>query len=733
MQRKDDLQITGMSCASCSAFVEKKLGQLAGMQSVNVNLAAQRASVVYDDQKLSIEQMIEAVEKAGYGAVYHAEDAAFEQEKDASYRKTFWQFVIAAVLTAPMILGMILSFCGMNNAFTAFLHNRWTQLVLATPVQIVIGARFYRSAFHALRNKHANMDVLVALGTTAAYLLSLYNGFFSPMAAHVGHGGMPPIYFESSATILTLILLGKLLEAKAKGRTSAAIKKLIGLQPKTARVIRDGETVDLPVDAVQVGDVVLIRPGERIPADGVILSGNSTVDESMLTGESIPVDKQPADKVTGGTVNQKGALEVEVKQVGKDAALAKIIQMVEDAQGQKAPIQKVADRASAVFVPAIVVIALVTFFGWLIFGAAVEQAILNAVSVLVIACPCALGLATPAAIMVGTGKGAENGILIKGGEALQRAGQLQTVILDKTGTITVGKPSVTDVIGKTMTAEEALALAGSLEKHSEHPLGEAIYQFAQNQGRSFVDMQNFVSKTGLGVAAQYDEKEVLLGNVRLIQQAGISLHAVEDELVELEADGKTVVLLCMDNEIAAIIALADTVKPNARESIQTLHKMGIRTVMLTGDNQRTAEAIGRQVGIDEVCAQVLPNEKAQKVQQRMQAGEVTAMVGDGINDAPALAAADVGIAIGTGTDVAIEVASITLMRGDLSLLAASIRLSRQTMRKIKQNLFWAFIYNAIGVPFAAFGFLTPVLAGAAMAFSSVSVLLNALRLKRVPL
>lgn len=733
MQRKDDLQITGMSCASCSAFVEKKLGQLAGMQSVNVNLAAQRASVIYDDEKLSIEEMIETVEKAGYGAVYEAENASFEQAEDASYRKTFWQFVIAALLTAPMILGMILSFCGMNNAFTAFLHNRWTQLILATPVQIVIGARFYRSAFHALRNKHANMDVLVALGTTAAYLLSLYNGFFSPMAVHVDHAGMPPIYFESSATILTLILLGKLLEAKAKGRTSAAIKKLIGLQPKTARVIRNGETVDLPVDAVKVGDVVLIRPGERIPADGVILSGNSTVDESMITGESIPVDKQATDRVTGGTVNQKGALEVEVEQIGKDAALAKIIQMVEEAQGQKAPIQRVADKASAVFVPAIVLIALVTFCGWLIAGAAFEEAILNAVSVLVIACPCALGLATPAAIMVGTGKGAENGILIKGGEALQRAGQLQTVILDKTGTITVGKPSVTDVIGKTMTEEETLALAGSLEKHSEHPLGEAIYQFAQSQGRSFVDMQHFVSKTGLGVTAQYDEKEVLLGNVRMIQEAGISLHSVEDELVELEADGKTVVLLCVENEIAAIIALADTVKPNARESIQTLHKMGIRTVMLTGDNQRTAEAIGRQVGIGEVCAEVLPNEKVQEVQQRMRVGEVTAMVGDGINDAPALAAADVGIAIGTGTDVAIEVASITLMRGDLSLLAASIRLSRQTMRKIKQNLFWAFIYNAIGVPFAALGFLTPVLAGAAMAFSSVSVLVNALRLKRVRL
>lgn len=733
MQRKDDLQITGMSCASCSAFVEKKLGQLAGMQSVNVNLAARRASVVYDDQKLSIEEMIETVEKAGYGAVYDVGDTPFEQQKDMSYRKTFWQFIIAAILTAPMILGMILSFCGMNNALTAFLHNRWTQFILATPVQIVIGARFYRSAFHALRNKHANMDVLVALGTTAAYFLSLYNGFFSPTAAHVDHGVMPPIYFESSATILTLILLGKLLESKAKGRTSAAIKKLIGLQPKTARVIRDGETVDLPVDAVKAGDVVLIRPGERIPADGVILSGNSTVDESMITGESIPVDKQPADKVTGGTVNQKGSLEVEVQQVGKDAALAKIIQMVEDAQGQKAPIQKVADKTSAVFVPAIVVIALVTFFGWFIFGAAVEQAVLNAVSVLVIACPCALGLATPAAIMVGTGKGAENGILIKGGEALQRAGQIQTVILDKTGTITVGKPSVTDVIGKTMTVEETLALAGSLEKHSEHPLGEAIYEFSKNQGSSFVDMQNFVSKTGLGVAAQYDEREVLLGNVRLIQQAGISLRSVGDELAALEADGKTVILLCVDNEIAAIIALADTVKPNAKKSIQTLHTMGIRTVMLTGDNQKTAEAIGRQVGIGEVCAQVLPSEKAQKVQQRMQAGEVTAMVGDGINDAPALAAADVGIAIGTGTDVAIEVASITLMRGDLSLLAASIRLSRQTMRKIKQNLFWAFIYNAIGIPFAAFGFLTPVLAGGAMAFSSVSVLVNALRLKRVRL
>jgi Cu+-exporting ATPase len=599
-------------------------------------------------------------------------------------------------------------------------------LALATPIQFVIGARFYKQSYYALRSGSANMDVLVALGTSAAYLFSLYNVFFE----EVDPGMMKSLYFETSAIIITLILLGKYLEAVATGKTSEAIKKLAALQAKTARVIRGGIEEDIPIEEVELGDLVVVRPGEKVPVDGKIVEGHSSLDESMLTGESLPVDKTSGDMVFGATINKYGTFKLQATRVGRETALAQIIKMVEDAQGSKAPIQKIADQVAGVFVPVVLAIALVTFVTWYLLGQEINQALISAVAVLVIACPCALGLATPTAIMVGTGKGAENGILIKGGEHLETAYKLDAVVLDKTGTITKGMPELTDVI-KTgqLDKEDILRIASIAEKSSEHPLGTAILAKGQELYGSLEDPDSFTAIPGRGVRAVIQGQEVYVGTRKLMNEKGIDAKAIEAQITELEDQGKTAMLMVVDNKLEAILAVADTLKESSKQAIADLQNMGIEVYMITGDNQRTADAIARQVGITQVLAEVLPENKAEEVEKLKAQGKTVAMVGDGINDAPALATADIGMAMGTGTDVAMEAADITLMRGDLSTIPASIRLSRQTMRKIKQNLFWAFIYNIIGIPIAALGMLSPIIAGGAMAFSSVSVVSNSLSLR----
>nr|WP_277352308.1 copper-translocating P-type ATPase [Caloranaerobacter azorensis] len=600
------------------------------------------------------------------------------------------------------------------------LDNGYLQLALATLVQFIIGYRFYKGAYHSLKGGGANMDVLVALGTSAAYFYSLYNLI----------SGVKEYYFEASAVIITLILLGKMLEAIAKGRTSEAIKKLMNLQAKTARVIRDGKELDIPVEQVVVGDIVVVRPGEKIPVDGIVIEGNSSVDESMLTGESIPVDKKEGDEVIGATINKHGTFKFKATKIGRDTVLSQIIKLVEEAQGSKAPIQRLADKVAGIFVPTVIGIAILTFAIWYFVEGDFTNALINAVAVLVIACPCALGLATPTAIMVGTGKGAENGILIKGGEYLERAHQIDTLIFDKTGTITKGEPEVTDIISFNKSKEDILKFAAIAEKASEHPLGQAIVKKGEESGIKLTDSEKFNAIPGHGIFAVIEGKEVYLGNRKLMKDKNINIEDIEDEIVNLESQGKTAMILSINGRAEGIIAVADTVKEHSREAIKQLKSMGIEVYMITGDNERTANAIAREVGIENVIAEVLPEHKAQEVQKLKAQGKKVGMVGDGINDAPALVKADIGFAIGTGTDVAIEAADITLMKGDLRDIVLAIRLSRRTMRTIKQNLFWAFFYNSIGIPLAALGFLNPMIAGAAMAFSSVSVVSNSLRLKR---
>ena len=724
-QNKINLAITGMSCAACSARIEKKLGRMPGITQAAVNLTTEKASVEYDPGVLGVSDIVRAVESLGYGAIVEEEKSkdAEKAARDKEIGTLKWTLVVSAVLSLPLVLGMLLSLFGLN---IPLLHNPYFQLILATPVQFGIGYRFYRHAFLALRAKSANMDVLIAMGTSAAYFFSLYNLFFEPAKM----GGMKDLYFEASAVIITLILLGKYFEAIAKGRTSEAIKKLMGLQAKTARVIRDGAEKDIPVESVVAGDVVVVRPGEKVPVDGKILTGSSAIDESMLTGESLPVDKKPGDSCIGATVNRFGTFTFEATKIGKDTILAQIVKMVEDAQGSKAPIQKIADRVAGVFVPTVIGIAVVTFVGWLIATGDFSRALISAVSVLVIACPCSLGLATPTAIMVGTGKGAENGILFKGGEHLETAGKLNAVVLDKTGTITKGTPELTDVIALgTMSRDDLTLLAAVAEKKSEHPLGAAVYESGKGQFETIPDPNLFEAIPGRGVKATIGGRTVLVGTRKLMVERGIDPAAVNGTMETLEDDGKTAMLLAVDGQLEAILAVADTIKPGARAAVDELRQMGIDVYMLTGDNRRTAQAIARQAGIESVLAEVLPEHKAEEIVRLQKSGKKVAMVGDGINDAPALATADIGMAVGTGTDVAIEAADITLMRGELSAIPAAIRLSKKTMRKIRQNLFWAFFYNIIGIPFAAFGILNPMIAGGAMAFSSVSVVTNSLSLK----
>ncbi|KIL52390.1 ATPase P [Jeotgalibacillus alimentarius] len=731
--KKEEFDITGMTCAACSARVEKGLSRLEGVKSATVNLALEQATVEYTDGVLSVDDIIARVEKIGYGATRKQDRAPEEDHRQTEIKRQQKRFLFSLIFAVPLLWTMVGHF-----SFTKWMYvpdllmNPWVQMALATPVQFIVGGPFYTGAYKALRNGSANMDVLVALGTSAAYFYSVYLAIQSlSMPGHT-----MGLYFETSAVLITLIVLGKLFEAKAKGRSSEAIKKLMGLQAKTAFVIRDGEEVEIPLEQVKAGDLLAVRPGEKIPVDGVIKEGQSAVNESMITGESVPVDKTAGDAVIGSTINQQGFLKIEAVKVGKDTALAQIIRVVEQAQGSKAPIQRQADRISGIFVPIVVGIAIVTFIVWisLVSPGEVAPALEATISVLVIACPCALGLATPVSIMAGSGRAAEAGILFKGGEHLEAAQGIDTVVLDKTGTVTKGEPVLTDVVPLgNWTEEELLIMAGSAEAGSEHPLAKAIVSGVRERGAALIETTDFQAVSGFGIRAVVDGKVILAGTRKLMMKENISVSDLEETLLELEEQGRTAMLIAIDGEPAGIIAVADTIKDTSKEAVSRLKQMGLDVIMMTGDNERTARAIAAEAGIEKVISEVLPDGKANEVKKLQEQGRTVAMVGDGINDAPALATADTGLAIGTGTDVAMEAADITLIRGDLNSIADAIMMSRNTMKNIRQNLFWAFGYNTLGIPVAAIGLLAPWLAGAAMAFSSVSVVLNALRLQRVKL
>jgi len=742
--KKSIFPVAGMTCASCVARVEEALSSVPGVVSANVNLASEKATVEYLEGT-AVADMRRAVKDAGYELGPEAralEDVTTAAQREIRALRN--RFILAVILAATiMILGFSPPFAGRPYLLWA----------LATPVQFWAGLRFYRGALGALKHKTSDMNTLISVGTSVAYFYSLIAVIFPSLFA----AGMLELhlYFDTSATIIALVLLGRFLEARARGQTSEALKKLIGMQPKTALVIREGEQRQISVEDVQAGDLILVRPGERIPVDGIVREGYSSIDESMITGESIPVERSVGDEVIGATINKTGSFQFEATKVGKDTTLARIVRMVEEAQGSKAPIQRLADVIASYFVPAVIGVAIVTFVIWYFVGPApaLTFALLNFVAVLIIACPCALGLATPTAIMVGTGKGAEHGILIKNGEALERAHQINTVLLDKTGTLTRGEPVVTDVVAAPSSSpEEVLRLAASAEHSSEHPLGEAVVKAALEKKLGLSPSSDFNAIPGQGVEASVEGKRLFLGNLKLMEERGFSLNGLEKKAAKLLEGGKTVMFLGWGSRVAGIIGLADTLKPSAREAVQALRRMGIETAMLTGDNRRTAEAIAREAGIDRVLAEVLPEHKAGEVKKLQQEGMVVAMVGDGINDAPALAQADVGIAIGTGTDVAMETGDITLISGDLMGVVTGISLSKRTMRTIKQNLFWAFAYNTALIPVAAgvlylifgktgvpsglhfilgeYGFLNPMLAAAAMAASSITVVSNSLRLRR---
>ncbi|MDP1419092.1 heavy metal translocating P-type ATPase [Peribacillus simplex] len=734
VSEKAEFDISGMTCAACANRIEKRLNKLDGVQNATVNFALESALVEYNPDEVSVPDMKGAIKKLGYRLEQKQETTGEKVDhRQKEIEKQTGKFIFSSILSIPLLWAMVSHF-----EFTSFIWlpemfmNPWVQLALATPVQFLVGGQFYVGAYKALRNKSANMDVLVALGTSAAYFYSIYLSILS-----IGSDEhMVELYFETSAVLITLIILGKLFEAKAKGRSSEAIKKLMGLQAKTATVLRDGQEMNLPIEDVMAGDIVYVKPGEKVPVDGEIFEGRSALDESMITGESIPVDKTVGDLVIGSTINKNGFLKVKATKVGKETALAQIIKVVEEAQGSKAPIQRLADVISGIFVPIVVGIAIITFLVWYFFVSPGEFAVAleKLIAVLVIACPCALGLATPTSIMAGSGRAAEYGILFKGGEHLETTHRLDTVILDKTGTVTNGKPTLTDVILSNGFEEKGfLKLVGAAERSSEHPLAEAIVEGIKEKGIELGSSEHFEAIPGFGIESIVETKSLLIGTRRLMEKNNIDVGNILPKMENLEKQGKTAMLVSIDHQFAGVIAVADTIKDTSQKAIERLKNMGLEIVMITGDNKQTAQAIANEVGIDHVIAEVLPEGKAEEVKKLQKDGKIVAMVGDGINDAPALATADIGMAIGTGTDVAMEAADITLIRGDLNSIADAIFMSKMTIRNIKQNLFWAFAYNAIGVPIAALGFLAPWLAGVAMAFSSVSVVLNALRLQRIKL
>lgn len=719
--------IKGMHCASCVRVIEKSVGELSGVEECNVNLATEKATVTYDDKKVTKEKISEAVSNVGYKAMIDEGIKNQDDEKQEKQREL--NNLRNKTLFALFFGGLILwgSFPGIANTAPAFLKNYFIQLILATPVQFWAGFEFYRATINSIKHRTANMDTLVTIGTSVAYGYSIVVTLFPHLITAMGANNMP--YFDTSTIIIGLILLGRLFEAKAKAGTSEAIKKLIGLQAKTARVRRGGKELDIPIEEVAVGDIILVRPGEKIPVDGVVTEGQSSVDESMVTGESLPVEKLRGDTVVGATINKTGSFTYKAIKIGQETMLAQIIKLVTDAQGSKAPIQRLADLVSSYFVPIVLMLSLLTFAIWFDFGPtpAFLFAILNTVATLIIACPCAMGLATPTAIMVGTGIGAENGILIKDAESLETAHKIRTIIFDKTGTLTQGKPVLASFTGKT----ETLQIAASLEAASEHSLAEAIVSYAKNKNIKFLKVSNFRALPGMGIEGSINKKKYYFGNRKLMGKIKLKISEYEREIQDLESQGKTVMLLADGKKIIGVIAVADTVKESARSGIEELHKMGIETVMITGDNERTANAIAKQIGIDKVFADVMPADKEGYVRRMQSENKKVAMVGDGINDAPALAACDVGIAMGTGTDVAIEAADITLVNKNLESVAGAINLSKKTMRTIRMNLIWAFGYNVILIPVAMAGKISPVFAASAMALSSVSVVTNSLLLKRI--
>jgi Cu+-exporting ATPase len=723
-----ELAITGMTCAACATRIEKGLNRLPGIRSANVNLATESATVHYQPGFVEPEDVFEKVRKLGYKAAL--KNDVPDEAKNQEIRGKRNKLILSAIVSLPLLLTMVTHLPFYHGPVPMLLMNPWFQFALASVVQFYIGWPFYNGGMRALMNKSANMDVLVALGTSAAYFYSVVETLRYQFAG-VHH---PDLYFETSAVLITLVLLGKYMETRAKRQTTAAITELMDLQAKEASRIVNGVEELVPIDQVDVGDLLRVRPGEKIPVDGVLVEGESAVDESMITGESLPIVKRPEDKLIGATVNTTGSFIMKAEKVGKDTALAGIVRIVEEAQGSKAPIQRLADRISGIFVPIVLVIAVSVFAVWI---AAIQPgqwnaALAAAISVLVIACPCALGLATPTSIMVGTGKAAEHGILFKGGEFLETTQNLQSIMFDKTGTITNGKPEVTDIILFGDRDKNAvLRYAAAAERASEHPLARAIVAAYQNDDLPVVD--HFEGQTGSGITASVSGNQVVIGTRRLMNQNDISIHQALDDSLRLESDGKTVMFVAVGGKLQAVIAVADTIKESSVTAIEALKLRGISVYMVTGDNQRTAEAIAKKVGIDHVFAEVLPEDKAKKVQELQNQGLSVAMVGDGINDAPALAVADIGMAIGTGADVAIEAADITLVGGELTHVSKALDLSKKTMRNIRQNLFWALFYNTIGIPVAALGLLAPWVAGAAMAFSSVSVVTNSLRLKRMKL
>ena len=745
-----DLPITGMTCAACASRIEKSLNKAEGVSNASVNLATERATIHYDPTVTGPDNLVGTIRDAGYDAVAPmshdgmSSAEGHDHAHDEAYAVTRRKFLIAAVLAFPVL---VIAMSHGRIAALDFAGVRWIQLLLTTPVVFYSGGQFYRGAWAAFRHRAADMNTLIALGTGAAYVYSIAVLLVPEFFAGQGAGRMPgassmlpPVYFEAAAVIIALVLLGRMLESKARGNASEAIRRLIGLQAKTAMVMRDGREIDTQIADVLRGDVVIVRPGERIPVDGTITDGNSSIDESMLTGESVPIDKSSGDTVYGGTVNLTGAFRFGVTKVGKDTVLSRIVEMVEQAQGSKAPIARLADVVSGIFTPIVLSIAIATFAIWFVLAPTevrLSMALANFVSVLIIACPCALGLATPTAIMVATGKAAEKGILVKTGASLERAHKMTTIVLDKTGTITTGSPRVTDIISTNgMSDSELLSMVASAESSSEHPIAKAIVKAAEERKLTVSTPTQFSALPGQGIDAAINERRVLLGNANLLAARGIDTTTLSSQGADFSSGGKTVVFAAIDGAFAGVIAVADQPRDDSAPAIAELRRLGLRVVMLTGDNRRTAEAVAKQVGINQVEAEVLPADKAAIVKRLQSEGEIVGMVGDGINDAPALAQADVGMAVGTGTDIAIEAADMTLLRGDLRRVVTAIALSNATIRNVKQNLFWAFVYNAIGIPIAAGALypltgwlLSPIIASAAMSLSSVSVVSNSLRLR----